>query len=173
VLEQPDATLGDLEGRLNVMRTEGVLVGLNAGSAGETEYYLCDPQPMIAIVHEALEHMHVAEQRIFTESYIAATPKTVSEATQAQIITVILSGERREVRVEAGQSILEALEAASIFLPFSCRQGECGTCKGKKLRGEMEMAAVEGLTLEEESEGYVLTCVGFPKSDDLEIAFEV
>jgi ring-1,2-phenylacetyl-CoA epoxidase subunit PaaE len=173
VLEEPDATLGDLEGRLNVMRTEGVLVGLTTGFSGETEYYLCGPQPMIAIVNETLEHMHVASQRIFTESYITAPAKMVSDAAQARVITVLLSGERREVRVEAGQSILEAMEAASIALPFSCRQGECGTCKGKKVRGEMEMTAVEGLTLEEESDGYVLSCVGFPRSDDLEIAFEL
>jgi hypothetical protein len=29
------------------------------------------------------------------------------------------------------------------------------------------------MTIEEEEEGYVLSCVGFPQSDDLEIAFEI
>jgi ring-1,2-phenylacetyl-CoA epoxidase subunit PaaE len=172
VLEQPDPELAGLEGRLNVMRTEGVLVGLNAGFAGETEYYLCGPQPMIAIVQETLEHMNVLGQRVFMESYIAATPAMAPEETQARNITFLLSGQRREVRVEAGQSILDAIEATSVYIPFSCRQGDCGTCKGKKLRGEVEMSSVEGLTPDEESEGYVLTCVGFPRSDDVEIEFE-
>jgi ring-1,2-phenylacetyl-CoA epoxidase subunit PaaE len=128
---------------------------------------------MIAIVNQALEQMHVTPERIFTESYLAAPAKTVSEADTARTITVCLSGDRRKVPVKAGQSILDAMEAADLFIPFSCRQGECGTCKGKKVHGEMEMTAVEGLTLEEEEEGYVLSCVGFPQSDDLEIAFEI
>ena len=47
-----------------------------------------------------------------------------------------------------------------IIHPFSCRQGQCGTCKTKLLAGNVRMASEAGLDLDSRAQGFVLTCVG-------------
>jgi vanillate monooxygenase ferredoxin subunit len=40
------------------------------------------------------------------------------------------------IAVEAGQSVLDALQAAGVQMPSSCQQGICGTCLTRVLEGE-------------------------------------
>lgn len=40
-------------------------------------------------------------------------------------------------KADAGQSILEAAEKHGIELPYSCRKGVCGNCRGRVLMGEL------------------------------------
>ncbi len=54
----------------------------------------------------------------------------------------------------------EAAEETGVAIPFSCRQGQCGTCKTKLLAGNVRMDAEAGLDSESRAQGFVLTCVG-------------
>jgi NAD(P)H-flavin reductase/ferredoxin len=66
----------------------------------------------------------------------------------------------------AGTTILEAAKAAGYELPYSCRTGACGSCKGKILSGNIDMpASSEGLTKEERTAGMALFCQAKPCSD--------
>ena len=49
---------------------------------------------------------------------------------------VKLARSGRVIPVDAGQSVLEALEAAGIEIATSCQQGVCGTCQTRVLEGE-------------------------------------
>jgi NAD(P)H-flavin reductase/ferredoxin len=40
-------------------------------------------------------------------------------------------------KADVGQSILEAAEKHGIELPYSCRKGVCGNCRGRVLEGEL------------------------------------
>jgi ring-1,2-phenylacetyl-CoA epoxidase subunit PaaE len=62
--------------------------------------------------------------------------------------------------IRSGQTVLEAAEEHGVEIPFSCRQGQCGTCKTKLLGGEVKMDAENGLDAESRAQGFVLTCVG-------------
>ena len=62
--------------------------------------------------------------------------------------------------VRDGQTILDAAEEHGVAIPFSCRQGQCGTCKTKLLAGNVRMDAEEGLDPYWKEQGFVLTCVG-------------
>ena len=42
----------------------------------------------------------------------------------------------RSLHVPGGQSILEVLEQSGYELPFSCREGVCGTCETTVCAGE-------------------------------------
>ncbi|NJM71661.1 MAG: 2Fe-2S iron-sulfur cluster binding domain-containing protein [Scytonema sp. RU_4_4] len=46
----------------------------------------------------------------------------------------------------------------------SCRSGVCGTCKKRKLEGEVKMEGYDPEVLEESDrqEGYILTCISYP-----------
>ena len=62
--------------------------------------------------------------------------------------------------VNEAQTLLEGALAEGIMLRHSCREGTCGTCKGKVLSGQIDHADsdTEVLTQEEREQGYALFC---------------
>ncbi len=94
----------------------------------------------------------------------------MSDTTKKETpVQIILEGKTFNIKVPEGTPILDAGLDADIDIPFSCQSGSCGSCRGKVLKGEVEMEEEEGLTPEEIEEGYILSCVSFPKSSDLVI----
>lgn len=70
------------------------------------------------------------------------------------------------IAVPADQSILEAAEEHGLDLPYQCRMGICGVCCGHRLDGsEVDQTGGMFLSSSEQAEGYVLTCIGKPRSD--------
>jgi len=80
-------------------------------------------------------------------------------------ITVEPSG--RNFSVAQDETILSAAIRQGIGLPYGCKDGACGSCKCKKLSGEVEIGPHQSkaLTAEEQARGYVLTCCARARSD--------
>ena len=66
---------------------------------------------------------------------------------------------------EPNESVLDAAQRAGLEIPFSCRKGVCGTCKGKVISGEVRAFAGDALGSAERAEGQVLFCNARPRSD--------
>lgn len=68
---------------------------------------------------------------------------------------------------EAEQSVLDAALAAGFILPYSCRDGACGACKGKVLSGDITYLRPPGSSLSESdrAEGLALFCCASARSD--------
>ncbi|MEN9560013.1 MAG: hypothetical protein RLZZ502_1224 [Pseudomonadota bacterium] len=68
---------------------------------------------------------------------------------------------------EDGQSILEAASKAGYLMPYSCRNGACGSCKGNLLNGAVDYGnhQAQQLTEEEKAAGKALFCCAKPQSD--------
>ncbi|MEQ8242219.1 2Fe-2S iron-sulfur cluster-binding protein, partial [Fulvivirga sp.] len=49
------------------------------------------------------------------------------------------------------------------------QSGLCTACRGKCISGKVKLDEEEGLSESELSEGFVLTCVGHPLTDDVVI----
>ncbi len=63
-------------------------------------------------------------------------------------------------------SILDAANEAQVLLPYSCKVGRCTSCKRKLLQGNTAILSPElGLTEEEKSDGWILSCVRFAEED--------
>ncbi len=69
--------------------------------------------------------------------------------------------------VEDGETVLEAALRADLALPYGCRNGTCGTCRGRVLSGVIDYRGPTppGITPEEEAEGRALLCSAYPVSD--------
>jgi ferredoxin-NADP reductase/ferredoxin len=57
------------------------------------------------------------------------------------------------------QTILEAAEASSVALEHSCRLGICGSCKMRKVSGNVKMDQQTILSEADIGAGYILTCI--------------
>lgn len=68
--------------------------------------------------------------------------------------------------VDEGETVLDAALKQEYDFPYNCHTGNCGTCKGKLLSGEVDYQGIEpeALTEEERQEGYCLFCSAIPKS---------
>lgn len=66
-----------------------------------------------------------------------------------------------------GETILEAALRQGLELPYVCRDGACGACKGRVLKGMVDYGIYQKgvLTDQEKTEGKVLYCCAKPLSD--------
>lgn len=68
---------------------------------------------------------------------------------------------------EAGEAILDAALREGRTLPYGCRTGACGVCKGKILEGAVDYGDYQAHALSdaEKSAGLALFCCAKPKTD--------
>jgi len=80
-------------------------------------------------------------------------------------VTIQPSG--HQFQVAAGETILDAAINASFNLPYGCRNGTCGACKGRVLQGTVEHEAHQASTLiqAEKDQGLALFCCAIPQTD--------
>lgn len=87
------------------------------------------------------------------------------ESTQSFEVTLQTSG--KSFKVHANETILDAALRSGIILAYGCKNGACGSCKGKVLSGEVNMGPhnTSTLTPEEALRKTALLCCAFPISD--------
>jgi CDP-4-dehydro-6-deoxyglucose reductase, E3 len=80
-----------------------------------------------------------------------------------------------QFQAQDGSSILQAALDAGLVLPYGCRDGACGSCKGKLIEGRIDYGrySEKALTPEERERGHALFCQAKPLSDVVIEAREV
>lgn len=142
-----------------------------------TTYLMCGPEGMMKNVDTLLAARNIPKEKIFKESFVQGTiDKDVKKEVPDQSIekktrevTIKYDGEEYKIKVDPDKTILETALDEGIDLPYSCQSGLCTACRGKALSGKVKLDEEEGLSQSERDEGYVLTCVGHPITDDVVI----
>jgi len=142
-----------------------------------TTYLMCGPEGMMKNVDTLLAARSISKDKIFKESFVQGTidkeAKKETEAESAElkerVVTIRYDGQEFKVTVPPNKAILETALDQGIDLPYSCQSGLCTACRGKALSGKVKLDEEEGLSQSERAEGYVLTCVGHPLTDDVVI----
>jgi ferredoxin-NADP reductase/ferredoxin len=93
-----------------------------------------------------------------------ATPiPTLPKSTSSGKTAVVFSKSGKEVDCDGEEPILNLADQEGVKIRSSCRAGVCGSCKKRKLEGEVRLEGEpEGLEESELQEGYILTCISYP-----------
>ena len=161
VLSQPDSRWVGLTGHL----TQD-LIEINVEDVTSSTFFICGPPGMMKAAREVLEAMKVSSARIKQENFGAGqVPTNTEQIPPTQIVLVEFARSKQTRLVSSSATLLETAEACGIQMPYSCREGQCGTCATKLLKGRVHMDSQDGLTSELKERGYILPCVSHAKGD--------
>jgi 3-ketosteroid 9alpha-monooxygenase subunit B len=145
------------------------------------EAFMCGPAPFMDTIHKALADAGMPRTQVHAEVFnsLAGDPfrdadvveVTEDEAAAAATVEVELDGEIHNLSWPRKQTLVDIMLAEGIDVPYSCQEGECGSCACTVLEGKVEMENSEILDPEDIESGYILGCQARPVTDHLKIEF--
>ncbi|WP_213571486.1 ferredoxin--NADP reductase [Rhodococcus sp. USK13] len=145
------------------------------------EAFICGPAPFMDTIHNALTDAGMRRSQMHAEVFnsLAGDPfrdaevveVTDDEVADAATVEVELDGEIHNLSWPRKQTLVDIMLARGIDVPYSCREGECGSCACTLLKGKVEMENSEILDPEDIENGYILGCQARPITDHLKIEF--
>jgi ferredoxin-NADP reductase len=155
-------------------RVDAHFLSITVPDAAHSTCMVCGPPPMITDVKAMLADIGVRDSQvhyeIFQPTVAAAAGMPVREQPVAAAAAAPASFEIRfersgqSVRVQPGETLLEAAEKCGADVPSLCRAGVCGTCRTRVLSGDAECAS-RTLDERDRAEGFTLPCVARPFTD--------
>lgn len=148
------------------------MMALMVPDLARREVFCCGPAGFMAAIGRIFDAEGGEADHFHTESFgapMAAESPVVPAAVPEQVPpghagpTLTIDG--RAIPVAAGTTVLAAARARGIVIPTGCREGMCGTCRVKKLHGDVEMTHKGGISAREERQGYILACCSRLKGD--------
>ncbi len=136
-----DATAGEdyeRQGRVDMNLLSTVL------PFNDYDFYLCGPAGFMQSVYDGLRGLNIADDRIHAEAFGPAalqrsrneTKRLPARAAAGEPQPVYFMRSGKEARWEPGSgTLLELAEARGLAPEFSCRLGNCGSCRTKILSG--------------------------------------
>lgn len=149
--------------------------------AGTHSAYLCGPGPFMDAVHEALGKAKFDHHDVHTEVYnslsgdpfedVAHEAVSAEEAADAAEVEVELDGDTHVLVWPRSRNLVDVMLAAGLDAPYSCQEGECGSCACTLVEGTVEMENSGALDPDDIADGYILGCQAKPTSDSLKVEF--
>ena len=158
------------KGRLSPLIVRKTVKKLLAECNLPAEFYVCGPHPFIQMVHDTVSTLNIDGIKIFKEHFFIpeSTGSHLINLPPREVVLHLRHGET-PVWVNTGSSILEAAEQQRLRLAHSCREGQCGTCRGFILGGQVELKKNFILSTDELKAGQILLCQAYPLSDNVVI----
>ncbi|KWX66227.1 PDR/VanB family oxidoreductase [Mycobacterium sp. NAZ190054] len=140
---------------------------LTAGLADQplgTHLYVCGPASFIEFVTTTAADLGWPPSRVHVEHFGA------DALDPGEPFTVRLSSSGEEFTVDAGVSLLEALESRGVGVPNLCRRGVCGECRIPVSRGAVAHRDLYLSEQEKKSGDSMMACVSRAHDESLELA---
>ncbi|MDI3419080.1 ferredoxin--NADP reductase [Streptomyces luteolus] len=156
------------------------LAALLAPYAGR-EAFVCGPAPMMDAVEQALRTLGAPAGRIHRERFFSLSADVFEVPSPSALAAdpsepgstaeVDLDGETHTVDWPSRAPLLDALLAAGVDAPYSCREGACAACTCRVVSGEVKLLRNEVLDEQDLAEGYVLACQALPLTERVEVTY--
>ena len=131
-------------------------------AAANSHIYVCGPAGMIDAVKAAALAGGVPADRIHYELFKAEQPSSPDLPFEVEIRST-----GQVVGVAAGQTIIQALEAAGLDVLYDCQRGDCGICQCGVVEGVPDHRDVILSDDEKASNKVMQICVSRAKSERL------
>ncbi|EGD53582.1 ferredoxin--NADP reductase [Gordonia neofelifaecis] len=143
--------------------------------------YMCGPGPFMEAAHSGLIKGRFDSKRVHVEIYnslsgdpfedIALGEVSAEEAAAAAEVEVELDGESHTLSWPRSRTLVDIMLAAGLDAPYSCQEGECGSCACTLIEGTVDMEVTGALDPDDIADGYILGCQARPTADKLKIEF--
>lgn len=129
--------------------------------------HLCGPPPMMEAGKAILAEAGVPADQVRTENFLGAeprpappagTPIVAAPAQVAAMTTCAFVRSGKTAPLPPDRTVLDVSEDVGVNIDYSCREGYCGVCKTKVLRGRVTMAVEDALTPEDKAANIILAC---------------
>lgn len=142
-----------------------LMLGLMAPDYLEREVYCCGPEPFMQVVRDMLigfgfdmDHYHqeTFAAPVLTPEEAPVLDDVVPSADATSEIFFSRSGQH--IACNETDTILAVSRIAGLNIPSGCNFGVCGTCKTRKVSGDVHMVHNGGISEEDIEAGYILAC---------------
>lgn len=134
-----------------------------ADLAADEHVYCCGPASLMQAVKEQTADRPAGTVRF---EWFTAPDDPAAGADDGEF-TVTLKRDGRTLAVPPGLSVLEVLENNGLVIPYSCREGLCGTCRTTVLAGQPDHRDYVLTDEEREAGTAMMVCVSRALSPDL------
>ncbi|MGV0746925.1 2Fe-2S iron-sulfur cluster-binding protein [Mycolicibacter minnesotensis] len=141
--------------------------------------FVCGPEPFMAVVKEALSEAGVPRENIHLEVFQSLTGDPFAEVAiedfagdaEAADAEVTLDGQTHRLCWPKSRNLVDVMLAAGLDVPFSCREGNCGSCAATVVEGQVDLGNAAILEPEDIAGGLFLACQARPLSNKLHVEF--
>lgn len=139
----------------------------------ERTVYLCGPDAFMAECKKNLLKLTVPAEKLFCESFTINSPVAKPENTCLGQPSRSKTGSYRVSFAKSGKTIaadgqitlLELAEKSGINISHECRNGLCGECMIKCLKGKVEMTDQAEIDDLDRKKGWFYACCAYPASN--------
>ncbi len=126
--------------------------------------YLCGPLPFMDATRGMLEQLGFDMTRFHQEIFggVPRRDPSAAEAQASKLAKIIFSASKIEIDCKGSDYILDLALERGLPVAYSCRAGQCGTCKVTLLEGSVEQDCTNALTPDDEKDGHILACQARP-----------
>ncbi|WP_144395396.1 2Fe-2S iron-sulfur cluster-binding protein [Pleionea sediminis] len=129
----------------------------------KSRIYVCGPERLLSEIKKQINLQRPSDLSLHFERF---SPVAQSNAKPVKLT---LNRTQKTIEVASDTTLLEAILAEGIDLPYSCKTGICGSCKVKVIEGKPEHNDEVLSKYEKENDKLMCPCISRASSDTLVI----
>ncbi|MEX7474443.1 2Fe-2S iron-sulfur cluster-binding protein [Mycobacterium adipatum] len=141
--------------------------------------FICGPAPFMSVVKETLTQVGIPREHIHLEVFQSLQGDPFAEVEMEDMPTgghaadaeISIDGEVHNLKWPVGRNLVDTMMAAGIEVPYSCREGNCGSCAATVIEGQVDLGNAGILEEEDIADGLFLACQACPLSDKVKVEF--